>query len=144
MSIKQYVLEFLNGEKMIKAMQEGEPEMAKQHQAATIVKFQNGGPSDFRKVKPKDTTSFASQSTSSTSSNVIPVALPKPAESQKSYPKISQPIDPSTVELFTDSEEDEAGPSATLAPTTSSSSSPPSSLSPPENLATSSAPAPGV
>ncbi|UMM20141.1 hypothetical protein L5515_015493 [Caenorhabditis briggsae] len=47
------------------------------------------------------------------------VALPKSAESQKSYPKISQPIDPSTVELFTDSEEDEAGPSTTLAPTTS-------------------------
>ncbi|CAP27778.2 Protein CBG07819 [Caenorhabditis briggsae] len=66
-----------------------------------------------------DTTSFASQSTSSTSSNVILVALPKSAESQKSYPKISQPIDPSTVELFTDSEEDEAGPSTTLAPTTS-------------------------
>ncbi|PIC48411.1 hypothetical protein B9Z55_007390 [Caenorhabditis nigoni] len=66
--------------------------------------------------------SLATLSTSATSSNVNLVAFPKKAELQKSYYNIPQPIDPSTVELFTDvstdSEDEEASPSAILVPTT--------------------------
>ncbi|ULU08210.1 hypothetical protein L3Y34_019378 [Caenorhabditis briggsae] len=160
MSIKQYVLEFLNGEKMIKATQEGEPEMAKQHQAATIVEFQDGGPSDFRKVMPKAPSMPAGNLFKEFFMDSDPNGSPMAQNSDSGYldapasttsqiwdinqswtgtqlPSISKPV-PNLLDYLT------IVPPLFVPLAPSSSSSPPSSLPPPENFATSSAPAPGV
>ncbi|CAO4366985.1 unnamed protein product [Caenorhabditis nigoni] len=120
MSFKQYVLDFLNGEKMMQKIEEGERKMAIPHHVVegqtiaaqlntvvsgnpTTVKLQDGGPSAFRKVKPRE-------------------PLPNLLDSLTTVPQHFVPLAP---------------PSSFSAPSSSA-------LPPPENHATSSAPPPGV
>ncbi|PIC48403.1 hypothetical protein B9Z55_007386 [Caenorhabditis nigoni] len=126
MSFKQHVLDFLNGEKMMKKLEEGERgetapcrEMAIPHYVVerqtiaaplntvvrdpTTVELQDGGPSAFRKVKPRE-------------------PLPNLLDSLTTVPQHFVPLAP---------------PSSFSAPSSSA-------LPPPENHATSSAPPPGV